>query len=97
MAAVAVVHEEAVVGGRRGLHGGRRPRLDAGVVRRRRAALVRHRQSLPLRGVPSGKKIVARSFHRVTQQISGAWIDRFFKIWVHMKALILLFHRRYDS
>ena len=49
------------------------------------------------RGVPSGKKIVARSFHRVTQQISRAWIDRFFKIWVHMKALILLFHCRYDS
>ena len=49
------------------------------------------------RGVPSGKKTVARSFYRVTQQVSLAWIDRFFKIWVHMKALILLFHRRYDS
>ena len=50
-----------------------------------------------IRGVPSGKKTVAQSFYRVTQRISLARIDRFFKIWVHMKALILLFHRRYDS
>ena len=38
------------------------------------------------RGVPSAKKTVAQSLYYMKPQISLAWINKFLKIWGHMKA-----------
>ena len=47
---------------------------------------------------PKNSRLVAPLvLYYVTQQIPLALINGFFIIWVHMKALNLLFHCGYDS